>query len=94
MRLLVTALLLSVMAPAFGQSFYKCPSLTPGAPPVIQQMPCSPTGGGETITVKVIHPAETGGIRISEMEFSILLNKKWDEEAEKAWIESGRWPTH
>jgi len=56
-------------------------------------MPCSPTGGGETITVKVIHPAETGGIRISEMEFSILLNKKWDEEAEKAWIESGRWPT-
>lgn len=42
------------MSPAMGQSFYKCPHTTPGAPPVIQQMPCSVTGGGETLEKKQI----------------------------------------
>lgn len=50
---------LLIAAPAFGQSMYKCPSSTPGAPAIYQQMPCTPTGGGETVTVKPI-PAGTG----------------------------------
>lgn len=49
---LATALLLSALvSPAMGQTFFKCPSPTAGAPPVIQQMPCSATGGGEIVTV-------------------------------------------
>lgn len=57
----LTALVIALLsAPAFGQTVYKCPSATPGAPPVFQQMPCSPQGGGETLEVKPIKGSGDG----------------------------------
>ena len=43
---------LLLIAPAFGQTMYKCPN----AAGVVnfQQMPCTPQGGGETVPVKAI----------------------------------------
>ena len=69
--------------PAFGQTIYKCPSPTPGAPPVIQQMPCSPTGGGETATVKPINT--TGStLEISEpgQKYMKGNEERWTAQAE------------
>ena len=51
-------LLLALIAlPTFGQTMHKCPN----AAGVVQyqQMPCTPTGGGETLAVKKI-PVGTG----------------------------------
>jgi hypothetical protein len=86
-------------APAWGQSIYKCPSPTPNAPPVIQQMPCSPTGGGETITVKPlpVMGVEPAGVRPGEQEMLQSFQHRIDaeigtarigmteEEARRAW---------
>ena len=63
LSIIVIALL---AAPTFGQTIYKCPSITLGAPPVIQQMPCSPTGGGESMEVKPLK-ASGEGLRPEEM---------------------------
>ena len=51
MKIFTVIVLAAMMSPAMGQSFYKCPSPKAGAPPTIQQMPCSVTGGGEQIKV-------------------------------------------
>jgi len=47
---------------AFGQTMYKCPSPTPGAPPIFQQAPCTPQGGGEAVTVKPIPSGAGSGM--------------------------------
>ncbi len=90
MRIIATVLLFAAMSPAMGQSFYKCPHPTPGAPPVIQQMPCSVTGGGETVTVHAPKPGADGGLRESEREFSKGLNEQWGKQAEIDRIERER----
>lgn len=54
--------------PVFGQTMYKCPSPTPGAPAVYQQMPCTPTGGGEAMQTKTIN-SSGGGLRESERAY-------------------------
>ncbi len=61
-------LALLVVAPAFGQTIYKCPSATPGAPPVIQQMTCSLQGGGEMMEVKPLKASGAGGLREGEKD--------------------------
>ncbi len=43
-------LALLLATPAIGQQMYKCPDVSGIVK--FQQMPCSPTGGGETVTVK------------------------------------------
>ena len=74
-KILTTALTVTLLAPpAFGQTIYKCPSSAPGAPPVIQQMPCSPTGGGETMEVKPLK-ASGEGLRPEEMAVSKQLSE-------------------
>lgn len=50
-------------APGWGQTMYKCPD--PSGVTKYQQMPCSPTGGGDAITVKPI-AGSGGGLRPSE----------------------------
>lgn len=78
----VTLILLSALvAPVFGQSIYKCPSSTPGAPPVIQQMPCSPTGGGETMSVKPIPTGAGSGLSEDAKAYSQELGNKRAEQA-------------
>jgi len=48
--------------PAFGQSMYKCPAATEGAPAVYQQMPCSLQGGGEVLPVKALTSGKGSGL--------------------------------
>lgn len=57
-----TLILLSALItlPAFTQTMYKCPSPTPGAPPIFQQAPCTPQGGGEVVAVKKLPGSGTG----------------------------------
>ena len=64
---LTVAMLDVLSAPTFGQTIYKCPSATPGAPPIIQQMPCSPQGGGETRIAWPGCPDDEGaGLRVAD----------------------------
>jgi hypothetical protein len=82
---------LLITAPAFGQSMYKCPSPTPGAPAVYQQMPCSPTGGGEAVTVKPIRTTGTDA-RISEQGQAYMQDNKerWTAQREAEIAENQR----
>jgi hypothetical protein len=92
MKTLLVAAALFAMSPAIGQSFHKCPNAIPGAPPVIQQMPCSVTGGGETVTVTAPKPGD-GSIAESTARMKALsgdLNKEWDKQAEINKVESDR----
>jgi hypothetical protein len=41
---------------------------------MLQQMPCSPTGGGETFLITV-HAAKEGGLRDSEKDYLLKLNQ-------------------
>jgi len=58
MNRIILSFTLILAAPAFGQTMYKCPD--PSGVVKYQQMPCSPTGGGETITVKPLAGSGTG----------------------------------
>ena len=87
MNLVHWTLLVGLTAPAaLGQTIYKCPPATPGSPPVIQQMPCSPTGGGETITVHApktstgTNDAAEATARIKA--YSDSLNDQWRTQKE------------
>lgn len=84
MRAIVIALLFA-MSPAMGQSFYKCPHPTPGAPPVIQQMPCSVTGGGEQIKVAPHTPnADEAAAATARMKaYSESLNSQWKAQEDE-----------
>lgn len=46
--------------PVMGQTMYKCPNVAGTVN--YQQMPCSPTGGGETLDVKTIRHGAGSGI--------------------------------
>ncbi|KAB2922279.1 MAG: hypothetical protein F9K25_19470 [Candidatus Contendobacter sp.] len=91
---MMTILLLSVLsAPAFSQTykFYKCPSSTPGAPPVIQQMPCSPQGGGEKIKINPI--LSTGSdLQVNEQGKAYMQGneERWKAQAEADRMERER----
>lgn len=74
--LILTAALLA--APAIGQTMYKCPD--PAGVVKYQQMPCSPTGGGEAVQVKPI-PAGTGsGLSDSARQY---LDEQTAQRAER-----------
>ncbi|HRF61667.1 MAG TPA: hypothetical protein P5260_02720 [Candidatus Competibacter sp.] len=77
-------------SPAFGQTIYKCPSTTPGAPPVIQQMPCSPTGGGEAVNVKPIPTGTGSGLSEQGIQYLQERDKYRVEEAKANKAENDR----
>lgn len=81
MKTMLITLLLT--APAFGQSMYKCPSPTPGAPATYQQMPCSPQGGGDVVQKKEIQ--STGSPLMSESAKGYLSNVE-SQRAEESRI--------
>ncbi len=68
-------LTLLIPLPALGQTMYKCPD--PSGVVKFQQMPCTPTGGGEAVTVKAL-PTNSGGSGLSDEAKAYL------EEREKA----------
>lgn len=77
-------------APALGQVLYKCPD--PSGVTKFQQMPCSPTGGGEVITVKPTKPGDHSSEESTERikAYSAELNKEWAERAKAEKEESDR----
>ena len=83
---IIVSLILIFSASAHGQTIYKCSSPTPGAPPIIQQMPCSPAGGGEAITIHAPPPA-SGANDAAEATarikaYSDSLNEQWRKQKE------------
>lgn len=66
---------------AFAQAMYKCPN----ASGVVnfQQMPCTPTGGGEMVPVKVIPSGAGSGLSGAGMEYLAGRDKFRAEQAEK-----------
>lgn len=78
-----TLMMLSLLLPlpAFAQTMYKCPSPTPGAPPIYQQMPCSPQGGGESMPVKAIPSGVDSSEATARMKaYSDKLNEEWGKQ--------------
>lgn len=71
----ILMLLAMLSMPAFGQSMYKCPSPTPGAPAIYQQMPCSPQGGGEVVPVKAMPTTGNEGLSDSAKAYLEEQNK-------------------
>ena len=79
--ILIAALI--VASPAHGQTVYKCPPATPGAPPVLQQMPCSPAGGGERMQVKPLQSTgATLEINAQGQEYMAGNAERWKAQAE------------
>lgn len=56
-KTIASILLVSLTSPVWTQTMYKCPD--PSGNVKFQQMPCTPTGGGEAVDIKKI-PAGTG----------------------------------
>lgn len=61
----VMMILVLIWAPVFGQTMYKCPDESGVVK--FQQMPCSPTGGGEAVQVKKL-PGSGDGLRPEEAQ--------------------------
>lgn len=88
-RMMMLSLTMIAM-PAFGQTIYKCPSPTPGAPPIIQQMPCSPTGGGEAVSAKPIPMGAGSGLSEDAKAYLKELDQHRSEQAQAAEAEAKR----
>lgn len=85
-----TLMILSLLtAPAFAQTMYKCPAPTAGAPPIYQQMPCSPQGGGEVIEKKEIRSTGGSGLSDNAREYMADRDQYWQDQA-KAQAEEAR----
>lgn len=89
-KVFIFTLPMILTGPTFGQTIYKCPSPTPGNPPIIQQMPCSPTGGGETMQVKPIPTGAGSGLSDDAKEYMAERDKYWDDKAKAAAEEAKR----
>ena len=87
MKTIGLVVLLAVAAPAFGQTIYKCPK--PDGTTMIQQMPCSPQGGGEAMTVAPLK-ASGEGLRDSERTWLKERDEVNAENAKAAEAESHR----
>ena len=90
MKTIVCCLAVLLSATATGQQFYKCPSPTPGSPPVIQQMPCSPQGGGETLTVTPIKTGAGSGLSDNAKAYLQERDQYRADEAKAAAEEATR----
>jgi hypothetical protein len=85
----LTLLLCSALsAPALGQTIYKCPS--PDGTVTLQQMPCSPQGGGETLQLNVPKPGRDGGLRESEKAYMHESSDRIAQQAEADAKEKNR----
>lgn len=88
MNRMIFILAISLSAPVKAQTIYKCPK--PDGTTMIQQMPCSPTGGGETATVAPIKASGPGGLRESEREYMKASTERLEQQAQAAEIERQR----
>lgn len=83
-------ILVLTTGPVIGQTVYKCPK--PDGTTMIQQMPCSAQGGGETMTIKPPKPGDNSIAESTERMKALSgdLNKDWDKQAEIDKTESDR----
>ena len=92
MKLQPVAMILlgGMAAQGMAQTIYKCPK--PDGTTMIQQMPCSAQGGGETMTVAPIKAsgADSAEATARMKAYSESLNKEWDKQAEIDKAESDR----
>lgn len=63
---------------------------TPSGVIKFQQMPCTPTGGGETLPVKTIPAGSGSGLSESAKNYMVGLDQYWNEKAQAAAEESKR----
>lgn len=74
----LTLLAALLAAPALSQTMYKCPD--PSGVVKYQQMPCSPTGGGEAVQVKPIAAGTGSGLSDSAKKY---LDEQTEQRAER-----------
>lgn len=79
-KMMLNMALLAATTPALAQTIYKCPSPVPGAPAVYQQMPCSPTGGGEALAVKSIPAGAGSGLSEDAKKYMAERDQYWTEK--------------
>lgn len=84
----ILILTITLTTPAFSQTIYKCPK--PDGTTMIQQMPCSAQGGGETLTVVPIKASGPGGLRESEMAYMKASTDRLEQQAQAAEVERQR----
>lgn len=90
MNRMILMFALVISAPALSQQMYKCPD--PFGVVKYQQMPCSPQGGGEAVTVTPPKPGDNS-IAESTARMKALsgdLNKEWEKQAEIDRAENNR----
>ena len=87
---LCAILLTLAVFPATAQQVYKCPSPITGGAPVIQQMPCTPTGGGESVTVKAIPQGAGSGLSDDAKNYMADRDKHWSDKEKAAEEERQR----
>ena len=81
-------LTLVISAPALSQQMYKCPDESGVVK--FQQMPCSPQGGGETITVNAPKAGSDGGLRESERAYMQASSERIEKQRQADEAENQR----
>lgn len=85
--ILIIAIALSA-APAVGQQMYKCPD--PSGVVKFQQIPCSPQGGGEAITVNAPKASSGDGLRESERAYMQASSERLEKQRQADEVENQR----
>ncbi|MCB1778062.1 MAG: hypothetical protein KDI50_11565 [Candidatus Competibacteraceae bacterium] len=88
---LFTAFAAAPVTPALGQTMYKCAD--PAGIVKFQQIPCTPTGGGEAMTMKSIPSGASSGISNEAKSYMQERDKYWDAKAKADDEESKRQDT-
>ncbi len=82
------AFVLSGFMPAFAQTMYKCPNAAGTVN--FQQMPCSPQGGGESVTVKAIPAGSGSGVATDSSEADRMKGLAQQAGSERRLLEISR----
>jgi hypothetical protein len=80
-----------IATPVFGQSMYKCPNAAGTVN--FQQMPCTPQGGGEAVTVKAIPAGAGSGLSDDARAYMEERDQYRAEQAKTAEEEAKRQET-
>ncbi len=92
MKRAISVFTLTLLAtPAIGQQMYKCPDSSGVIK--FQQMPCSPTGGGETVTVKPIPSGAGSGLSDNAKAYMEQRDQHWADRAKADAEEAKRQDT-
>jgi len=88
MNRMILMFALVISAPALSQQMYKCSDESGVVK--FQQMPCSPTGGGEAITVNAPKSTGDGGLRESERAYMQASSDRLEKQRQADEAENQR----